>query len=168
MLIVCSSVFTHAGGVTNIKEVVNTSSKAVRVSAYDNKTLIENGHRNLLTTAVIPAGGRWSGDMWVPWADNRSQFRSHFLTIEIFLASPNTTGRVHVFGLYQTGEEIRGSLVRGRQSNSGEVHYLLESEYNPTAARVDGEWKSGGDRRIVFYDDANAGLTGFRFEQFRR
>src|SRR5687767_12675980 len=121
MLIVCSSVLTYAGGVTNIKEVVNSSSKAIRVSAYDNKTLIENGHRNLLTTSVIPAGGRWSGDMWVPWADNRQQFKSHFITIEMFEGSPNTTSRVQIFGLYQTGEEIRASLVRTKQSNSGEV-----------------------------------------------
>lgn len=168
MLIVCSSVFTHAGGVTNIKEVVNTSSKAVRVSAYDNKTLIENGHRNLLTTSVIPAGGRWTGEMWVPWADNSKQFKNHFITIEMFLASPDTTGRVHVFGLYQTGEEIRSSLVRAKETNRSEVHYLREDEYNATATRVDGEWKSGGDRRIVFYDDVNAGLVGYRFEQFRR
>ena len=138
------------------------------MSAYDNKTLIENGHRNLITTAVIPAGGRWSGDMWVPWADNRQQFRSHFITIEMFEGSPSATSRVQVFGMYQTGEEIRSSLVRTRYTNQSEVHYLLEDEYNATAGRVDGEWKSGGDRRIVFFDDANTRLVGFRFEQLRR
>lgn len=57
VIIVNSAALTFAGGVTNIKEVINNSSKAVRVTAYDNKTLAENGLRNLLTTSVISAGG---------------------------------------------------------------------------------------------------------------
>ncbi|MEO6333681.1 MAG: hypothetical protein ABIO91_01740 [Pyrinomonadaceae bacterium] len=152
---------------TNIKEVVNKSSKAVRVSAYDNKTLAENGHRNLITTSVVAAGAAWRGDMWVPWADNRRQFRSHFITMEIFYASPMTSARVLVFGVYQTGEEIRSSLVRDRTTNDGEVHYLLEDEYNARAPRIDGEWKSGGDRRVIFFDRAD-GSVGFTVERHGR
>jgi hypothetical protein len=162
------SIFANAGGVTNIKEVVNNSSKSVRVTAYDNKTLLENGHNNLLTTAVISPRGTWRGEMWVPWADNSTQFRSHFLTIEIFLVSPSPAvqERVLIFGGYQTGEEIRASLVRDRRTNQGEVHYLLENEYNDRAPRVEGEWRSGGDRRIVFFDRPDRSV-GFKFEKLR-
>jgi hypothetical protein len=167
LFILCSSFTTLAGGVTNIKEVVNKSSKAVRVSAYDNKTLAENGLRNLITTSVIAAGADWRGDMWVPWADNRKQFRSHFITMEIFSGSPATLGPVRVFGVYQTGEEIRSSLVRDRSGNQAEVHYLLEEEYNATAPRIDGEWKSGGDRRVIFFDRAD-GSVGFKLERYGR
>jgi hypothetical protein len=157
----------RAGGVTNIKEVINRSSKSVRVSAYDNKTLAENGLRNLLSTSVVAAGGNWRGDMWVPWADNRNQFKSHFLTLEIFDASPTSFGRVRVYGGYQTGEEIRSSLVRDQNSNQAEVHYLIESEYNANAPRVDGEWRSGGERRIIFFNKPD-GTVGFKFEKFGR
>ena len=167
LLIIGLSVFAHAGGVTNIKEVVNRSSKAIRVTAYDNKTLAENGLRNLLTTSVISAGGNWRGDMWVPWADNRSQFRKHFFTIEIFQLSPTASGRVLTFGGYQTGEEIRASLIRDRTGSQHEVHYLVEDEYNERAPRVDGEWRSGGERRILLFDRPD-GSVGFKFEKFER
>ena len=167
LVIVNSAVFSFAGGVTNIKEVVNNSSKAVRVTAYDNKTLAENGLRNLLTTSVIAAGGSWRGDMWIPWADNKKQFKSHFLSLEIFQASPASRGPVLVFGGYQTGEEVRATLVRDRSGSRDEVHYLLEDEYNERAPRVDGEWKSGGDRRILFFNRTD-GSVGFKFERYGR
>jgi len=167
LFIVCSCSAALAGGVTNIKEVVNKSSKAVRVSAWDNKTLLENGHRNLISTSVIAAGAEWRGDMWVPWADNKKQFRSHFISIEIFEASPTRPGRVLVFGAYQTGEEIRSSLVRDRTSNQGEEVYLIEDEYAANAPRVDGEWRSGGDRRVIFFDKPD-GSVGFKLEKYGR
>jgi hypothetical protein len=167
LFIACSSVPTLAGGVTNIKEVINKSSKAVRVSAYDNKTLGENGLRNLITTSVVAPGTYWRGDMWVPWADNQKQFRSHFITMEIFNASPGVLARVWVYGVYQTGEEIRSSLVRDRSGDQAEVHYLVEDEYNATAPRIDGEWKSGGDRRVIFFDKPDRSV-GFKLEKYGR
>ncbi|HUR98584.1 MAG TPA: hypothetical protein VMZ26_11020 [Pyrinomonadaceae bacterium] len=167
MLIIGSCVLVQAGGVTNIKEVINKSSKPVRVSCYDNKTLLENGHRNMLTTSVIASGGDWRGEMWVPWADNKNQFRSHFFSVEIFDGSPARAGRVQIFGGYQTGEEIRSSLIRTRTTNQGEVHYLVEDEYNASAPRVEGEWRSGGDRRIVFFDRPDH-TVGFKFERLGR
>src|SRR5437868_1192661 len=94
LLIIGLCAFANAGGVTNIKQVINKSSKAVRVTAYDNKTLAENGHHNRITTEVIGPGADWRGDMWIPWADNAQQFRLHFLTFEIFEMSPRARGRV--------------------------------------------------------------------------
>ena len=165
LMIIGLCAFAHAGGVTNIKSVKNKSSKSVRVTAYDNKTLAENGHHNRITTEVIAPGTDWQGEMWIPWADNAQQFRLHFLTFEIFEMSPRSRGRVLIFGGYQTGEEVRASFVRDRQTTRNEEHYLVESEYNDHAPRVDGEWRSGGDRRIIFFDKPD-GSVGFKFEKY--
>ena len=58
LLTLSLSAFAHAGGVTNIKEVVNNSSKAIRVTAYDNKSFAENGRNDRITTAVTVRSGR--------------------------------------------------------------------------------------------------------------
>lgn len=170
LFIIFSGVAAQAGGVTNIKEIVNRSSKVVRVSTYENKTLIENGWNNWIATPELSAnGGNWTGDMWVPWADNKEQFKSHFMKIEIIeQRSEPRFNLVRAFGVYQTGEEIRFSFAReyqGRQpANSW---YLGEQHYNADAPKVEGEWKSGGERRIIFFDKKD-GSVGFKFEQYER
>ena len=170
LFVVFSSVFATAGGVTNIKEIINRSSKVVRVSTYENKALIENGWNNWIATPELSAnGGRWTGDMWMPWADNKEQFKSHFMKIEIIeQRSEPRLNLVRAFGVYQTGEEIRFSFAReyqGRQpANSW---YLGERHYDANAPKVDGDWQSGGERRIIFSDKPD-GSVGFKFERYER
>lgn len=171
LLIVFSSVFASAGGVTNIKEVVNRSSKVVKLSTYENKALIENGWKNLLATPEIAAsGGTWTGDMWVPWADNKEQFKSHFMKIEIIEKRPSARNDfVRVFAVYQTGEEVRFSFAREIQfrGNTNAI-WLGEEHYKSDAPKVNGEWKSGGERRVVFFDEGGGSGVGFRFEKYER
>lgn len=169
-LFACSTVFAYAGGVTNVKEIINRSSKVVRVSTYENKALIENGWKNWLATPEISAnGGRWTGDMWVPWADNKEQFKSHFMKIEIIEKRPSPrVDFVRAFGLYQTGEEIRFSFAREYESRQpANSWYLGENHYDANAPKIEGEWKSGGERRILFFDKKD-GSVGFKFEKYER
>ncbi|MBA2736761.1 MAG: hypothetical protein H0U50_08255 [Pyrinomonadaceae bacterium] len=170
LFVVFSSAFAYAGGVTNIKEVVNRSSKVVRVSTYENKALIENGWQNWLATPEIAAnGGMWTGDIWMPWADNKEQFKSHFMKIEIIEKRPlQRVDFVRAFGVYQTGEEIRFSFAREYESRQpANSWYLGERYYDANAPKVDGEWQSGGERRIIFSDKPD-GSVGFKFERYTR
>jgi hypothetical protein len=170
LLVISSSVFARAGGVTNIKEVVNRSSKVVKISTYENKALIENGWKNLLTTPEIAAGGRWTGDMWIPWADNSEQFKAHFMKIEIIEKRPaERTDLVRIFAAYQTGEEVRASYNRTvEMRGSTDANWFNAMSYNPDAPKVDGEWKSGGERRVIFFDKPDGSGVGFKFEKFTR
>lgn len=52
-----------AGGVTNIKEIVNRSTKIVRLTTYEDKNDVESKWK---MTGKIAAGRTWSGDMWIP------------------------------------------------------------------------------------------------------
>ena len=159
----------YAGGVTNIKSVYNTSSKKVMVSAFDNKSLAENGNNNWLKTSVVTGGGcYWFGDMWVPWADNARQFSSHNIRIEIYDGDPARGNHTATFfGIYQTGEEIRVITIPRDGSFPGQ-HWgdeYARRYFSATAPRVEGEWRSGGERNIHFYNKKD-GSIGFRFEQY--
>ena len=57
-LFACLTVFAYAGGVTNVKEIINRSSESRQgFSASENKALIENGWKNWLATPEISANG---------------------------------------------------------------------------------------------------------------
>lgn len=165
LFIVCSSVITLAGGVTNIKEVVNRSSKIVKISTYENKNRIEAG---LKTTGEIAAAGTWRGDMWIPWADNSRQFDSHFMKIEIIDRRPTERhDTIQIFAAYQTGEEVRSNPDRiVRQRGNTDAQWLGERSYNANAPKVEGLWQSGGERRVVFFDKPD-GSVGFKFERYQ-
>jgi hypothetical protein len=77
----------YAGGVTNIKEVVNRSSKTVRLATYEVSPYEQLRWKK---TIPLPGGGvtSWFGNMWIPWADNGEQFSEHFLQILIFHPRP--------------------------------------------------------------------------------
>jgi hypothetical protein len=164
-LILASSLDVYAGGVTNVKEVVNRSSKIVRLTTYEDKNDVESKWKS---TRKIASGATWTGDMWIPWADNNEQFLKHFLKIEIF--SPRA-GRnlsdVSVFTIYQSGEYVRTSPDNHFVAeNTDEISIELPIEtYNAAAPRVDGEWKSGGERRVIFFNKTD-GSVGFKFERY--
>ena len=107
--------------------------------------------------------------MWVPWADNKEQFKSHFMKIEIIERRPAPQANfVRAFGVYQTGEEIRFSFAREYEGRlPANAWYLGEQHYDANAPKVDGEWKSGGERRVIFFDKPD-GSIGFKFEKYER
>ena len=155
----------QAGGVTNIKEVVNRSTKIVRLTTYEDKNDVESKWK---TTRKIAAGATWSGDMWIPWADNNEQFLKHFLKIEIFKPRPNgNLSDVNVITIYQSGEYVRTCPDNSyTEENTDEINIELPAlDYNANAPRVEGEWRSGGERRIIFSDKKD-GRVGFKFEAF--
>jgi len=114
-----------AGGVTNIKEVINNTGQIVEIRKYDIKAL--GAATEFETTGEIPAnGGTWSGDMWVPWADNANDFTDKRMEVKVY--------RGTAFWIWQTGEFVR---------------FNDRARFVANARRVTGEAKSGGERRLV-------------------
>ena len=154
-----------AGGVTNIKEVVNRSTKIVRLTTYEDKNDVESKWK---TTGKIKAGITWKGDMWIPWANNNEQFLKHFLKIEIFKPHPKENlSNVNVITIYQSGEYVRTNPDNSyTEENTDDINIELPLvDYNANAPRVEGEWRSGGERRIIFSDKKD-GSVGFKFESY--
>ncbi len=169
LLTAFSFIGAKAGGVTNIKSVYNTSSKTVLVSAFDNKTLIENSHKNWVKTSEVTGRGcSWYGDMWIPWANNAREFASHNIRVEIYGPGQPGLRRADFFAIYQTGEEIR-SIAIPQDGRFPGMHWgadYARNYYGLATQRVEGLWRSGGDRNIRFYDRPN-GSVGFAFEEYR-
>ncbi|MEO6333680.1 MAG: hypothetical protein ABIO91_01735 [Pyrinomonadaceae bacterium] len=164
-LICAPSPYAFAGGVTNIREVVNNSSKfVVKLTTFETKFGWEGAEKK--TTGVITYGNTWSGDMWIPWADNAEQFRGHFMSIEIIELRPRRlTDICHTYIVYQRGEYVRASfygIIEQRGFGS-----LTSGSYEPNAPKVVGVATSGGERRVVVFDKKD-GNVGFRFETFER
>ena len=114
-----------AGGVTNIKEIVNNTSMTVEVRKYDIKA--GAAASAFETTREIPAnGGIWSGDMWVPWADNANDFAEKHMEVKVY--------RGTAFWIWQSGEFLR---------------FNDRARFVANARRVSGEARSGGERRVV-------------------
>lgn len=147
LFVVFSSVLAYAGGVTNIKEVINNSSKVVKLTTYEAKHGFEGAAKK--TTGVITYGNIWNGDMWIPWADNEEQFKGHFMSIEIIeLRRTRGTDIYHTYIVYQSGDYVRVSFY-GMVEQRG-FGILTSGSFDPDARRVSGESKSGGERRVVF------------------
>ena len=127
------------GGVTNVKEVVNRTPGNIWVGKLESD--LRTGIR-IEDTEIIPPNGVWTGEMWVPWADNADQFDTRRMFI-----SPGTTAKAgdpfvrHKGGVYavwywiwQSGEYLR---------------FSDRTKFIPNAPRVLGEASAGGDRRLV-------------------
>ena len=125
MLGLLSCGMAMAGGVTNVKEIVNNTRLTVEVRKYDIKT--GGAATEFETTKEIPAnGGIWTGDMWVPWADNANDFAEKHMEVKIYQGT--------AFWIWQSGEYLR---------------YNDRARFIANARRVTGEARSGGDRRMV-------------------
>jgi hypothetical protein len=129
-----------AGGVTNIKEIINNTAMTVEVRKYDIKTGAAGS--DFETTNEIPAnGGTWSGDMWIPWVDNANDFSEKRMELRVY--------RGTAFWIWQTGEFVR---------------YNDRARFIPNARRVTGEAKSGGERRLVISTNKD-GRVVFEFQR---
>lgn len=111
--------------------------------------------------------------MWIPWADNGDQFSEHFLQILIFNPRPQAgTDAVDIVYVYQSGDYVRTFFGLTLRVHADPRFFefpdrALSSAYNPDAPKVDGESKSGGERRVIFYDKKD-GSVGFKFEIYGR
>lgn len=140
LLIAFSSVFANAGGVTNVKEILNNTDLTVEIRKYDTKPLA--AANEFETTKEIPVrGGTWSGNMWIPWADNSDEFSEKRMEILI-------DGKT-VFWIWQSGDFVR---------------YNNRARFVVNAPRVAGESRSGGERRLII--SMNGKRPVFEFERY--
>ena len=131
-----------AGGVTNIKEIVNNTPMMIEVRKSDIPAGAAGAE--IQTTNEIPAnGGTWTGDMWIPWADNRNDFLEKFLEIKVY--------RGGVFWLWQSGDYVR--------SNNRKI-------FVDNGRRAFGESRAGGERRLIISMASNRPV--FRLERYQR
>lgn len=138
LVLFCVALDVRAG-VTNIKEVLNETGMTVEVRKYDTKPLAAQAEFE--TTGEIPAsGGTWSGDMWIPWADNANDFTEKHIEIVI---NGNTA-----FWIWQSGDYIRYNTRRSFVQNS---------------RRVPGESRVNGERRLIIR--MNGRQPVFEFER---
>ena len=137
------------GGVTNIKEVVNKTSGVLRVSKVDSP--INIFHSGISSTWDIPADGVWSGDMWIPWANNAEEFKGHKMTLSIGLhPNPGNQNLVYTnFYLWQSGEFVR---------------FAITDKFIENAPKVPGEARAGGERRLVVTAEGTKAI--FTFEKY--
>ncbi len=134
----CGIVF--AGGVTNVKEIINNTAMTIEVKKYDVKT--GSAGADFETTGEIPAnGGTWSGDMWVPWVDNTNDFVEKHMEVRVY--------RGTAFSIWQSGEYVR---------------YNDRVRFVSNARRVSGEARSGGERRLVVSQNKE-GRVVFEFQR---
>ncbi len=137
---VLSCGIAFAGGVTNVKEIINNTAMTIEVRKYD----LKNGSagHEFETTGEMPAnGGTWSGDMWMPWVDNSDEFVAKRMEIRVY--------RGTAFWLWQTGEFLR---------------YNDRERFVSNGRRVAGEARSGGDRRLVVSQNKD-GRVIFEFQK---
>ena len=128
-----------AGGITNIKEIINNTPLTMEVRKFDTKPLAAAAEYE--TTGEIPAdGGTWSGDMWIPWVDNSNDFTEKRMEVRV--------EQVTNFWIWQSGEFVR---------------FNSRARFVSNAPRVSGESRSGGERRLIISMDV--GRVVFKFER---
>jgi hypothetical protein len=154
LVIVLSVVTTHAGGVTNVKEVVNNTSGVIKLLKRDFTGNIFTTH--IESTEEIAAGATWKGDMWIPWANNAEEFKNHFMQLYTRIPSPTdrSVGQIKSFYIWQTGESVRFT----------DRIFFDRSSFSDDAPHVPGEARSGGERRLIV--SAKNGEPVFTFERF--
>ena len=151
------------GGVTNVKEVVNRTPHVILVWKEDRGKFLSHTifrPSDYESTRDIPPGGVWTGDMWVPWADEKEQLFDHFMALSF--KARNSTDYKHSFLIWQTGEYVRSVEYR-LPGRFGPKH--AEAAYVANAPRVPGEAQSGGERRVVV--SMKGDKLVFTFEKYK-
>jgi hypothetical protein len=155
LVMLLSVVTTYAGGVTNVKEVVNNTSGVIKLLKRDFTGNIFTTH--IESTEEIAAGATWKGDMWIPWANNAEEFKNHFMQLYTRIPSPSDTsvGQIKSFYIWQTGESVRFT----------DRIFFDRSSFSDDAPQVPGEARSGGERRLIVR--VKNGEPVFTFERLR-
>ncbi|GIF02280.1 hypothetical protein [Paractinoplanes rishiriensis] len=117
-------------GVTNVKRWRNETDEELEVWKLDGGESRQDHYR-------IPPGGTEEADMWIPWADDASQYAVKHAVILI-------GGRPLAY-LWQNGTKIR---------------FNTNDEFVPGGQAVPGAAKAGGNRTILVKKDAH-GRLGF-------
>ncbi len=130
LLIVFSIVAARAGGVTNVKEIINNTSIILEVSKFEPR--LGNPYSGDHSREIAANGGVWTGDIWIPWVNNEQDSRDRWMGIYYASTGNNRTNHIEFF-IWQTGEFVRYS----------------KKQYVQNAPKVPGESKSGGERRLI-------------------
>ncbi len=130
LLIVFSIVAARAGGVTNVKEIINNTSITLEVSKFEPR--LGNPYSGDHSREIAANGGVWTGDIWIPWVNNEQDSRDRWMGIYYASTGNNRTNHIEFF-IWQTGEFVRYS----------------KKQYIQNAPKVPGESKSGGERRLI-------------------
>ena len=147
-----SVVDAYAGGVTNVKEVVNHTSGVIKLLKRDFTGNVFTTH--IESTEEIAAGRTWKGDMWIPWANNAEEFKDHFMQLYTRVPSPDRSGeQIKSFYIWQTGESVRFT----------DRIFFERSSFSDDAPQVPGAGQSGGERRLIV--TAKNGQPVFTFER---
>lgn len=147
-LIVSLCILANAG-VTNIKEIVNNTAGAVTIKPWEHAAIPGNG--NVLMPKRIPPHGVWTGDLWIPWADNAEQFRYENIMIEVKIPSGSQPDSITNFCFWQSGEYVR---------------YNDKTVFVENAPRVAGLSKVNGERRLVISEKNKKAV--FTFEEYKK
>jgi hypothetical protein len=126
----------NAADITNIKQVVNNTPFSVEVRKADSL----GGSSE--TTGVVMRGHPWTGDMWIPWADNSAHFDKARIELRY---SHDVAGRYSsdVGGPVQRGQE-RWVAWRWIWQSGPLVRYTTRARFVTNGDRVPGLAKSGG------------------------
>lgn len=146
LLVAFSIVAANAGGVTNVKEIINNTS--IMLSVYKAEPKPGNPYSGDFSKDIAANGGVWTGDIWIPWVNNEQDSRDRWMEISYSIGDDNNKTFHPIFYIWQTGEYIRYS--KGR--------------YVDNAPKVSGESKSGGDRRMIISEKDKKII--FKFEKF--
>jgi len=123
-------------GVTNVKRWHNGTDEEMEVWKLDGSGVRQDNYR-------ISAGQTVDGDMWIPWADNASQYAHRHAVIEI--------GGRPLAHVWQSGTRIR---------------FNTSDSFVPNGESVPGAAKAGGNRMIFVKKDPR-GQLGFVIAGYR-
>jgi hypothetical protein len=112
-------------GVTNIKAWGNATDQTVYVYKYDGGYQ-KKDYRTIPTGQTVTGGA----DMWIPWADNPSQYNDHHATIMV--------GNQELAYFWQSGLSI---------------HFNVLNYFDNGLPGIPGASQSGGDRTLVVAKD---------------
>lgn len=146
MLIAFSSVMTNAGGVTNVKEIINNTSVILQVTKLE--PTLANPYSGDYTREIAAGGGVWTGDIWVPWINNEQESKERWMAIHYSRGSGINETYKYEFFIWQSGDYVRYS----------------KEKYIDNAPKVPGVSKSGGDRRMIISEKDKKII--FKFEKF--
>lgn len=145
---ILSCATAHAG-VTNIKEIVNNTTGVVRVLPWEHAGIL--GTSRYLVPKPIPPQGIWTGDLWIPWADNAKEFEFENITIQVKIPTGNQKEIITSFCFWQSGEYVR---------------YNDKTIFVENAPRVAGMAKVDGERRLVITEKNKKAI--FKFEEYKK
>jgi hypothetical protein len=126
---------TH--GVTNVRNWRNDTDQELEVWKLDGSFQWQDHYR-------IAPGQTGGGDMWIPWANNATEYTRKHAVIQV--------GGQILACVWQQGTQIR---------------FNTADEFVPGGQSVPGEAEAGGERTIVVRRDPQ-GRLGFAVAGYRR